>query len=289
MFEKSYNATYIALIAKKTGEKELKDFRLVSLIGSFYKLISKVLTEILKRVVDKLVHKQQMAFIKGRKIMDVVLINNEAFDSRVAQKKPGIFCKLDIEKAYDHVNWEFNLSMLRQMGFGGKWNSWIKYCISNVMFSILINGSPEGFFNAPRGIRQGDPLSPFLFIIAMEGLNNMLNITKTTQIIQGFQVSKIAGNNVEITHLQYAHGLRITESTSRVAEGSHFTFCSSMLSPEGKDQVGGKREQSAHHRGVPRNSTMSPNDPEHDDAEVWCKIALNYIKRQIAELIGDSN
>uniref|UniRef100_M1DFP4 Uncharacterized protein n=1 Tax=Solanum tuberosum TaxID=4113 RepID=M1DFP4_SOLTU len=66
-------------------------------------------------------------------------------------------------------------------------------------------------------------------------------------------------------------------------------FISSVLSPEGKDQVGGKRVQSVHHREVSRSSTMSPNDPEHDDAESWCKTVMNYTKRQITELIGDSD
>ncbi|WMV49855.1 hypothetical protein MTR67_043240 [Solanum verrucosum] len=83
-------------------------------------------------------------------------------------------------------------------------------------------------------------------------------------------------------------GLRIAESTWRVTEGSHFAFCSSVLSPEGKDQVDGKREQSTHRRDVPRGSTISPNDPEHDDAEGWGKMAMNYIKGRITELIGDS-
>nr|XP_016491211.1 PREDICTED: uncharacterized protein LOC107810891 [Nicotiana tabacum] len=132
MFEKSFNATYIALTPKKTGAKELRDFRPISLLGSFYKLLSKVLTERLKRVVGEIVDAQQMAFIKGRQIIDAVLIANEAVDSRIKKKEPGIFCKLDIEKAYDHVNWSFILRMLEIMGFGQKWNRWMKFCISTV-------------------------------------------------------------------------------------------------------------------------------------------------------------
>ncbi|WMV47172.1 hypothetical protein MTR67_040557, partial [Solanum verrucosum] len=68
-----------------------------------------------------------------------------------------------------------------------------------------------------------------------------------------------------------------------------FAFCSSVLSPEGKDQVGGKREQSVYRQKVPRSSTMFPNDLEHDDAEGWCKTTMNYTKRRITELIGDSD
>ena len=96
--------------------------------------MSKVLTERLKRVVDKLVDKQQMAFIRGRQIMDAVFIAKEAIDSRVSQKKPGILCKLDIEKTYDHVNWDFTLSMLKQMGFGSRWIGWIKFVFQLLSF-----------------------------------------------------------------------------------------------------------------------------------------------------------
>ncbi|XP_075111257.1 uncharacterized protein LOC142181712 [Nicotiana tabacum] len=203
MFEKSFNATYIALIPKKTGAQELRDFRPISLIESFYKLLSKVLTERLKRVVGKLVDAQQMAFIKGRQIMDAVLIANEAVDSRIKKKKSGILCKLDIEKAYDHVNWSFLLKMVEQMGFGQKWINWMKFCISTVRFSILTNGSLEGFFPTHRGLRQGDSLSPFLFIIAMEGLNNMIKAPKVNGWVKGFEVDRNGSNSLEITHLQY--------------------------------------------------------------------------------------
>lgn len=117
-FEKSFNATFIALIPKKPGAVELKDFRPLSLIGGVYKIISKLITEILKIVIRKLVDGHQMAFLKGRQIMDAALLANEMVDSRVKQKKPAILCKLDIEKTYDHVNRNFLLKILKDMGFG---------------------------------------------------------------------------------------------------------------------------------------------------------------------------
>ncbi|WMV19117.1 hypothetical protein MTR67_012502, partial [Solanum verrucosum] len=153
--EKSFNATFVALIPKKAGAAELKDFRPISLITGVYKVIAKLLAERLKRVIDKLVNKNQMAFIKGRQIMDAALIASECVDSRLKGNTPGVMCKLDIEKAYDHVNWGFLLNTLRQMGFGERWVAWIKFCISTVRFSILVNGELVGFFSSGRGIRQG--------------------------------------------------------------------------------------------------------------------------------------
>ncbi|XP_019255184.1 PREDICTED: uncharacterized protein LOC109233777 [Nicotiana attenuata] len=100
----------------------------------------------------KLVDTQQMSFIKGRQIMDAILIANECVDARMKSKDPGIMCKLDIEKAYDHLNWEFLPGVLLKMGFDDRWISWIKFCISTVKFSILINGSPVGFFSSQRAI-----------------------------------------------------------------------------------------------------------------------------------------
>nr|XP_009762742.1 PREDICTED: uncharacterized protein LOC104214731 [Nicotiana sylvestris] len=90
------------------------------------------------------------------------------------------------------------------MGFGGRWINGIKYCISIVSFSVLINGAPAGFFPSQRGMRQGDPFSPFLFIIAMEGLNDMLKRAQTNNWIRGFKVNCRADSNMRISHLQYA-------------------------------------------------------------------------------------
>lgn len=126
-----------------------------------YKIISKLLAERLKLVISKLIGKHQMAFIKGRQIMDAALIANECVDSRLKEKKPGILCKLDIKKTFNHVNWDFLINMLRQMGFGTKWTNCIRFCIGTARFSVLVNGSHEGFFPLHRGLRQGDPLSLF--------------------------------------------------------------------------------------------------------------------------------
>jgi len=170
-FVKSINATFIALIQKKSRASDLKDFRPISLVSGVYKIIAKVLANRLIRVVEKVISKAQNAFVKGRQILDSILIANECLDSRIKSSDIGMLCKLDLEKAYDHINWDFLLYMLRRCGFGEKLCSWIAHCIFSLCFSVLVNGTLFGFFSSSRGLRQGDPLSPLLFVIVMEALS----------------------------------------------------------------------------------------------------------------------
>ena len=150
-FEKSINVTFLALSPKKPRAQECKDFHLISLVTRIYKIIVKVLANRLKMVLDKIVSAFQNTFVGGRQILYFVLIANESLDNRLKSGHQGILCNLDIEKAFDHVNWNFLMYMLRRCGFSEKWLQWIYTCIFIVRLLVLVNGSAQGFFPTSRG------------------------------------------------------------------------------------------------------------------------------------------
>ena len=120
-FLKSLNNTFLVLIPKKDGAEDLGDFRPISLLGGLYKLLAKVLANRLKKLLGKVVSPTQNAFVLGRQILDASLIANEVIDSWQKRKEKWLICKLDIEKAYDSMNWQFLFKALQKMGFRSKW------------------------------------------------------------------------------------------------------------------------------------------------------------------------
>lgn len=144
-------------------------------------IAAKVLAQRLRGVMSKLVSNHQNAFIKDRQITDATLIANEVLDWRVKSEEPCILRKLDIEKAFDQLTWSYLFSILSPMSLGERWLKWIRFNITIVKYSVLVNRSPVGYFSPQKGLRQGDPLSPLLFILAVEGLSNMSDNAKQLQ------------------------------------------------------------------------------------------------------------
>ncbi|GKC44506.1 putative RNA-directed DNA polymerase [Tanacetum coccineum] len=198
---KGCNPSFVTLIPKTQNPIGLSDYRPISLIGCFYKILAKILAERIKKVIGGLIGDEQNAFIKGRFILDGSLIANEAFDFLKKKKKRAFLLKIDFEKAYDSVNWKFITDTMGQMGFGDKWCKWVEACLNSATVSVLVNGSPTNEFIMERGVRQGDPLSPFLFLIAAEGLNVTLNEAVSRGIFKGV---KIGHDDIPVSHLQYA-------------------------------------------------------------------------------------
>ena len=114
-----------------------------------------------------------------------------------------MLCKLDIKKAYDHVDWAFLFSVMGKMGFREKWIGWVKWCLSMASFSILVNGTPAGFFQSSRGLRQGDPPSPHPFAIAMEALSCMFKRAGEGGFLTPCQVREKGNERVDVTHLLF--------------------------------------------------------------------------------------
>ncbi|GJW47992.1 RNA-directed DNA polymerase, eukaryota [Tanacetum coccineum] len=134
-------------------------------------------------------------------ILEGILIANETVEYLKRKKEKGLIFKVDFEKAYDSINWAFLSNMMRRMGFGERWCKWIESCLKSSSMSILVNGSPTDEFMLERGVRQADPLSPFLFILAAEGLNALVSEAVDKSIFRGVLVGD---ERIEVSHLQYS-------------------------------------------------------------------------------------
>ncbi|GKB18971.1 RNA-directed DNA polymerase, eukaryota [Tanacetum coccineum] len=178
----------------------VKDFRPISLIGSLYKIIAKVLANRLVGVLSELINEVQSAFVADRQILDGPFILNEVLHWCRKKKKHALIFKVDFEKAYDSVRWDFLDDVLDKFGFGAKWRTWIHSCLRSSRGSILINGSPTEEFQFFRGLKQGDPLSPFLFILVMESLHISFQRVVNAGLFNGLNISSM----VNLSHLFYA-------------------------------------------------------------------------------------
>ena len=198
------NHTFISLIPKVKNPEYVTEFRPIALCNILYKLVSKVLANRLKKVLPHIISDFQSAFQSNKAISDNILVAFELLH-HMTRKKSGkmgyMALKLDMSKAYDRLEWDFLQRTMEKMGFHPRWVGWIMECIKSVTYSVLINGEPKGHIIPTRGIRQGDPLSPYLFLLCSEGLTSLIEQAVSERHIEGFSLCK---NGPKVSHLFFA-------------------------------------------------------------------------------------
>lgn len=199
-----WNDTYVVLIPKVKDPTRIKDLRPISLCNVLYKLVSKVLANRLKLILPEVISENQSAFVPGRLITDNVLIAYK-LSHMLLNKKRGkegyAAIKADMSKAYDRVEWNFLKMMMERLGFCQTWVDLIMKCVTTVRYQIKVNGSLTEQFVPTRGLRQGDPLSPYLFFICAEGMSALLHDAERTGRLSGVRLCQGAP---AITHLFFA-------------------------------------------------------------------------------------
>lgn len=206
---KALNHTFITLVPKNDRPSEISHYRPISCCNVYYKKISKILCNRLKPFLPFLVSGNQSAFIKGRYIGDNILLAHELLRDFKKAGMPKMSVKVDLQKAYDKVNREFICFLMEKMKFPHHFINLIYECMSTATFSIMIQGIPKGFITSTRGIRQGDPLSPYLFAIAMQYFTFLMD---EATISKSFQPSSRI--QPVISHLLYADDLMVFGKSS---------------------------------------------------------------------------
>ncbi|XP_048634083.1 uncharacterized protein LOC106373132 [Brassica napus] len=199
----------------------MSDMRPISLCSVQYKIISKILCDRLKSILPDIISDTQGAFVQGRLISDNIVIAHElvhGLRTNYSVSKEFMAIKTDMSKAYDRVEWCFLEELLERMGFDRIWVRWVMACITTVTYSVLLNGRSHGLIKPERGIRQGDPLSPFLFILCAHWSANLTsqkaNEVESTEVLDYLKAyGDASGQRINLQKSSIIFGSQVLETT----------------------------------------------------------------------------
>jgi hypothetical protein len=169
------NNSFITLVPKVNTSMNLNEFRPISLINCVVKIITKMLGERLQSVIIPMVHQNQYGFIKSRTIQDCLAWAFEFIHQCQQSKQEIVLIKLDFTKAFDTIQHNSIIDIMKQLGFSNQWLKWISNILASASTSVLLNGAPGKSLQCKRGVRQGDPSSPLLFVLAADLLQHIIN------------------------------------------------------------------------------------------------------------------
>lgn len=203
VMEEGLNDTLVTLLPKVNNPEEVAQFRPISLCNVSYKVITKVMTNRIKGILNDLIGLEQSSFVPGRQITNNVIIYQEALHS-MRNKKGNVgwmAWKIDLEKAYDRISWDFIRDSLYRAGFNSDWIRNVMGCVETAKLAPIWNGEQLDWITPSRGIRQGDAISPYLFVICIERLSHLINDSVHNKRWKGIKLSKYGPT---ITHLFFA-------------------------------------------------------------------------------------
>ena len=235
-----FGETKLVMLPKITNPEYATDFRPISCCNVIYKTITKLLCSRLKEVLPHLINESQGAFVQGRELLfNVLLCQDLTRGYNRKYQPPSCIMKIDIQKAFDSVHWDFLQEWLRELKFPPLFIRWVMKCITSVQFTISINGKQGKKFRGMRGLKQGDPLSPLLFVLSMEYLSRLFKKASLQPEFEFHPHCKKLG----ITHLMFADDLVIICKASPISVSilmrafQQFTACSGLQINMSKSQI----------------------------------------------------
>lgn len=262
------NRTVVCLIPKVKMPTSMGELQPISLCNVLIRIVSKVLANRLKPCLETLISDKQSAFIEGRLLTDNALIAFEVnhYMKRLTQGKNGVAgLKIDISKSYDRLEWGFIRNMMHKFGFNEVWCNRIMGLITSVSYSFVHNGSVFGDVVPQRGVRQGDPISPYVYILCAEGLSSIIRRNEDVGLLHGCVIARGAP---AISHLLFADDcyffFRTTKSEANVMKRilSRYEEVSGQMINNTKSTV-----------------TFSPNTSEEDKKEVCEQLGVSGVQK----------